>query len=370
MKVPFFDLRTEQSALKRDLMAAVENVLDHGRLFLGPEVEELESEISRYLGCKYAVGVDSGSSALFLALKASGIGPGDEVITTPLTWVISANAIAACGADPVFADVLDDFTIDPVSVESMISTKTKAVVPMHYAGQMCDMQKLTSIAKSNDLLIIEDAAQAFGASLCGKNAGTFSTTASGFSLNPMKAFGGYGEAGVVVTDDELIYRKIKKLRHAGTTSDPKKIITNYCEDISLNHKMDTINAALLLVAMRHLPEKQKRKEQIASMLRDGLPSAIQSQRALSEHVHGRYVYPIRSSSRDALKSFLEEHQIETKIMHEPLVCDAPVFKMCRASSENAREVLNSSLVIPSHEKLSREQVQYIITTISRFIEKR
>jgi len=368
MKVPFFDLRTEQSQLKRDLIAAVENVLDHGRLFLGPEVEELESEISQYLGCKYAVGVDSGSSALFLALKASGIGPGDEVITTPLTWIISANAIAACGADPVFADVLDDFTIDPVSVESMISTKTKAVVPMHYAGQMCDMRKLTAVAKSNNLLIVEDAAQAFGAKLRGKNAGTFST-AAGFSLNPMKAFGGYGEAGVVVTDDELIYQKVKRLRHAGTTSDPKKRITNYCEDISLNHKMDTINAALLLVAMRYLPEKQKRKERIASILRDGLPGSIESQRTLPDHVHGRYVYPIRSSSRDALKSFLEEHQIETKIMHEPLVCDAPVFKMCRASSENAREVLNSSLVVPSHEKLSSEQVQYIIDVVSAFIEQ-
>ncbi len=359
MKVPFFDLRTLDPKLRSELIQSVEVVLDHGRLFLGPEVEALESKVSEYIGCKYAVGVDSGSSALFLALKASGIGHGDEVITTPFTWIISANAIAACGATPVFADVLDDFTIDPQSVESMLSVKTKAIVPMHYAGKMCDMKTLTDLAKSHNLLIIEDSAQAFGASIDGKKSGTFSI-AAGFSMNPMKAFGGYGEAGMVVTNEESIYRRLKKLRHAGTASDPKKLITNYCEEVSLNHKMDTINAALLLVALKYLPEKHKRKEEVAASLHKGLASPISPQKVSAGYVHARYVYPILVQNRDAFKSYLEVNGIETKIMHDPLVCDAPVFKNCRASVVRSTSLLASSLVLPSHEKLSDSQIQYII----------
>ncbi|SVD23778.1 uncharacterized protein METZ01_LOCUS376632, partial [marine metagenome] len=142
MHVPMFDLRVLDQSLKNDLVEAFERVLSHGILFMGPEVEELESKIAEYIGVKYAVGVSSGSSALYLALKACDIGPSDEVITTPLTWIITANAIAACGANPVFADVRDDFNIDPDSIRERITPKTKAIVPMHYAGCMCDMEEI------------------------------------------------------------------------------------------------------------------------------------------------------------------------------------------------------------------------------------
>jgi len=365
MHVPIFDLRVVDEELKSDLLESVSKVLHHGRLFLGPEVEEFEEAVCKYIGSKHAVGVDSGSSALYLALRSSGIGPGDEVITTPLTWVISANAIQACGAEPVFADVQDDFNIDPASVEKMIGPRTRAIVPVHYAGQMCNMPAIESIARKNDLLIIEDAAQAFGATLGGRKAGCFSS-AGAFSMNPMKSLGGYGEAGIVVTDDDEIYQRLKKLRHAGTTSDPKKVITNYCEEISLNHKMDTVNAAMLLVALRHLPTRQKIREEIALRLRSGLPATVQSQPVISDHTHARYVYPIRVPLRDKLRNFLEKNGIETKVMHEPLVSDAPAHQRCRSKSPNARKILDSSLVIPSHEKLSNGQVEYIIRSIQQF----
>ncbi len=366
MKIPFFDLRTLDQDFKQELINSVSKVLDHGKLFLGPEVEELEARICDYVGCKYAIGVGSGSSALYLALKACGIGVGDEVITTPLTWVISANAIAACGATPVFADVLDDFTIDANSVESLITRKTKAIVPMHYAGKMCDMPALMRVAATNNLLIIEDAAQAFGASLSGKKAGMFSTAAA-FSMNPMKAFGGYGEAGMVVTNEESIYHRVRKLRHAGTTSDPKKIITNYCEEVSLNHKMDTINAAMLLVGLNRFPARHLRKEAIANALSAGLGGLVDVQRNVPDHVHARYVYPIRTALRNQLKDHLEQAGVETKIMHEPLVCDAPVYKHCVAQSNRARVVLSSSLIIPSHDKLSAGEIDYIVGTIKEFM---
>ncbi len=365
MWVPIFDLRVINTDLKQEILEAVSRVLDHGQLILGPEVEEFEEQVARFIGTKYALGVSSGSSALYLALKACGVREGDEVVTTALTWVISSNAIRACGANPVFADVGDDFNIDPESVEKLITSRTKAIVPVHYAGHMCDMDKLESVAKANNLMIVEDAAQAFGASLNGKKAGSFSR-AAGFSMNPMKNFGGYGEAGVVVTDDESVFSRLKRLRHAGTASDPKKIITNYCQELSLNHKMDTINAATLLVGLRHLHGRQEKRKLVATRYNERLTQSIERQETVPGEIHGRYVYPIRSVHRNPLKLHLESEGVETKIMHEPLVCDAPIYQDCTSTVNNARRVLSESLIIPSHEKLSTEQVTHVIELINAF----
>lgn len=367
MHVPMFDLRVSDLQTKDRLLEALSRVLEHGRLFLGPEVEEFEDRVAKTLGIKYAVGVSSGSSALFLALKAAGIREGDEVITTPLTWIISSNAIRACGAKPVFVDVRDDFNIDPAKIADKVTARTRAILPVHYAGHMCDMEVICDLAERYNLFIVEDAAQAFGASLKYKKAGSYSV-AAGISMNPMKAFGGYGEAGAVVTEDEAIFRRLKLLRHAGTTSDPKKIITNDCREVSLNHKMDTINAALLLVALDNLPEKMLVREKIAQSYNEKLPWQIGRQVAASEEIHGRYVYPIRLKQRNELQLFLENNQVETKIMHDPLVCDAPIYKDYIGNVENARKVLKESLVIPSHEKLTSGQVCHIIELIGQFVE--
>ena len=368
MHVPMFDLRVTDQELKNELMMAFATVLGHGKLFMGPEVEEFEEMIQRDVGTRYAVGVSSGSSALYMALKVCGIGPGDEVITTPLTWIITVNAIAACGAKPIFADVREDFNIDPKSIEQRITPRCKAVVPMHYAGHMCDMETICAIANRNNLMVVEDAAQAFGGMLNGKKAGSFSL-AAGLSMNPMKVLGGYGEAGAVVTDSEDIYQRLKRLRHAGTTSDPKKKITNECLEVSLNHKMDTINAALLIVALRHLPERKRMRDAIAKRYDDELPCQIERQGYLPGEVHGRYVYPVISKKRDKLFQFLSKNQIETKVFNEPLACDAPVYEQYNNNHVPvARKMLASSLIIPSHEKLSIEQIDYTINKIKSFIE--
>jgi dTDP-4-amino-4,6-dideoxygalactose transaminase len=369
MQVPMFDLRVTDLLLKEELLEAVAGVLDHGKLFLGPEVEEFEEKIARYVGTKYALGVGSGSSALYMSLKACGIDSGDEVITTPLTWIISSNAIRACGAIPVFADVRDDFNIDPKSIEQAITSRTRAILPVHYAGHMCDMAEICSIATANNLIVVEDAAQAFGASLQGKKAGSFSL-AAGLSMNPMKVLGGYGEAGVVVTNDEIIYKRLRQLRHAGTTSDPKKLITNDCREISLNHKMDTINAALLLIALKYLSQRLETRAALAKRYHKEMPPSIKHQESAFGERHARYVYPIRTCLRDEVKSYLESYGVETKIMHEPLVCDAPAYKQYRCDVPNARRVLKSSLVIPSHEKISSDQATYVIDLFREFEGKR
>ena len=368
MHVPIFNLKVSDQNLKDELIEAVSKTLDNGRLFMGPAVEEFEEKVASEIGTKYAVGVGSGSSALYMALKASGIGPGDEVITTPLTWIITINAIVSCGATPVFADVREDFNIDPVSIEERLTPKTKAIVPMHYAGHMCDMEAICSIANKNGLIIVEDAAQAFGASLNGKKTGSFSLVA-GLSMNPMKVLGGYGEAGVVVTSDEKIYQRLKRLRHAGTISDPKKYTTNECIEVSLNHKMDTINAALLLVAFKHLPEKRKKREVIARRLDRELSSNILRQGYLKNEVHGRYVYAIKTKERDQLKKFLEYNQIENKIFNHPLACDAPVHKQYNNYSvPKARKMLEMNLIIPSHENLRDDQIDFLISKLNSFYQ--
>jgi dTDP-4-amino-4,6-dideoxygalactose transaminase len=366
MRVPIFDLSVTDRDLRSRLLEAVGKVLDHGRVFLGPEVEEFEERVARDVGTKFAVGVGSGSSALYMSLLASGIGPGDEVITTPLSWIISSNAIRACGAIPVFADIGRDFNIDPESIEQNISTRTRAILAVHYAGHLCDMRAISNIADKAGLIIIEDAAQAYGAEIHGRKAGSFAR-AGALSMNPMKVLGGFGEAGAVVTDDEHVYQKLKILRHAGTTSDPARKITNDCHHIALNHKIDTINAAMLLVILDQLPERMRKRELIACRYNHYLPKQVVVQKLRRGETAARYVYPIQVPHRDALRKYLEAQGIETKIMHEPLICDAPAYQdLPRPSIPVARGILASSLVIPANEKLEESAVDYVIEKVLRF----
>ena len=256
MKVRMFDLRVDNLELRKDLNVAFNKMLDHGVYFFGPELYEFEEKMAKYLGKKYSIGVASGSSALYLSLKAIGVKKGDEVITTPFSWIITTNAISECGATPVFVDIDDDYNINADLIENKITPRTKAIVPMHWGGHLCDMKKINKIAKKNKLFVVEDAAQSFGGEFMGIKSGAFSDLGA-FSMNPMKPLSGYGEGGLVVTDNIDFYEKIKILRYAGTTSDPKKLVTNNCVEVSLNHKMDTINASMLLVSFKYFEKKKK-----------------------------------------------------------------------------------------------------------------
>ena len=259
MKVPYLDLRIENKINQKNLINCVKKIFSHGKFIEGPEVEKFESTMSIYLKKKYAVGLSSGSSALYLSLKSLGIGRGDEVITTPFTWIITVNAILETGAKPVFADIKDDFNIDPKSIEKNITKYTKAIVPMHVGGHMCEMQKISEIAKQNKIFVVEDAAQAICSSLKGKKAGYYSDIAA-FSMNPMKMLNAFGETGLISTNKGNLYKKILMLRHAGTIKDPKKIEINNCYISSLNHKIDTIQASFLLSNFKNLESKRKKRD--------------------------------------------------------------------------------------------------------------
>jgi dTDP-4-amino-4,6-dideoxygalactose transaminase len=366
MNVPFFDLKVTDRDLKNELLKSVEGVLTHGRILLGPEVTEFEKKVAKEAGVKYAVGLSSGSSALYLALKCLNVGPGDEVITSPLTWIITGNAILECGATPVFVDINDDFNINPDAVENAITNKTKAIIPVHFTGLMCEMDRICEIAKRYKIYVIEDAAQAYGAKFKSKKSGSFSSIGI-FSMNSMKVLGGFGEAGAAVTNSLEHYEKLKILRYTGTKSDPNKIITNEAIYPSLNHKIDTIHAAMLLVMMNHLPERMRRRQEIANRYNTALKNIVTCPNFIKGDTHALYTYVIQAENRDELMKYLNENGIETKIYHKPLVSDAPIFKQyVKKDTPNARRVLSRFLSIPGHEKLSNSHIDYVIEKISFF----
>ena len=358
-KVPFLDLRVPLDK-RQTILAAIDKVLQHGRFILGPEVTEFEAAIAQQCQRKFAVGVGSGTDALFLGLKALGIQPGDEVITTSLSWIATTNAIAMTGATVVFADIGDDLNIDPLSVERLITSKTRAIVPVHYTGKVANMNSLMQLAKKHRLKIVEDAAQAFGATYHGRPSGSFGDVAC-FSMNPMKIFAACGEAGVVLTDDEETYQRLIPLRYNGTINKEK------CISTSMNCRLDTIQAAVLLERLKDVDENVAKRREIASLYGKKLSSYVRTPVELSHERDVYYTYQIQTPKRDELKQFLEERGIEVKIQHPFLMCEQPIYdRYLHAPVPNAKRLVREILCLPMHEKLSVEEQEYVIEMIANF----
>lgn len=359
-RVPFLDLRIVDDASREDLLAAVDAVFRHGRIILGPEVEKLEKQVAASCGRKYAVGVNSGTDALFLGLKSLSIGPGDEVITTSLSWIATANAIALTGAIPVFADIRDDLNIDPASVQKLITPRTRAIVPVHYTGKICQMSALMQIAEKHGLIIIEDAAQAFGARYHRRKAGSFGIIAC-FSMNPMKVFAACGEAGMVVTDQEDLYHRLVSLRYNGTVN------REMCVEVSLNGRLDTLQAAILLKRLPHVERIIQKRREIASWYNKQLAEFVEIPKEAEGEWDVYYTYTIQADHRDELKAFLEAKGIETKIQHPYLMPEQPAYPgTTREQFQNAQRLVKRVLCIPTHEKLTRTDVDYVSASIREF----
>ncbi len=364
-----FDLRVKDNKLKKDLKKAFEKTLNHGMFFFGPELYEFEKKMSQYLKMKYTVGVASGSSALYLALKSLGIKKGDEVITTPFSWIITSNAIAECGAKPVFVDIGEDYNINENLIEDKINKRTKAIVPMHWGGHLCNMERIRAIAKEYNLYVVEDAAQAFGGEYKKLKSGNYSDVAA-FSMNPMKCLNGYGEGGLIATNNKKIYEKVKILRYAGTTSDPKKLITNNCVEISLNHKMDTINAAMLLVSFKYFKKKIQKLKKVRRYYDKNLDQGIAKQLIRKFETPGMYSYPIKLKQRNKIKKYLNTIGIETKIWNDPLISDSPAYKSSKIIKlPIANKILKETLNIPFHEKLSSKELKYVVDNLNLSFRK-
>lgn len=368
-KIKFFDLKIVNQKYKKKLLKSFKKFLEKGNFFLGPEVRAIEKKIAKENQSSYCIFLSSGSSALYLALKAAGIKDGDEVITTPLSWIMTSNAIKACGAKPVFVDVGFDFNIDANLIEEKITKKTKAIVPVHYAGLMCDMSLIQKVSKRYNLKIIEDSAQAFGAKFNGMKSGNFSDIGA-FSTNPMKPFSGFGESGFIVTKSKRYYKKILRLRHAGVLLDKNKKNTNLCYEISLNHKIDNLNASLLIESLKEFPKKIKKIQKLSNFYTKHLTSKVKIQETPINKHHARYVFPIIANKRDELRIYLQKKGIETKIFNIPLIPRAPAYKKDYKGLKFrvAEELAKKNLVLPCHEKLSFKNIKYITKCINQFYE--
>ena len=360
MKVAYRDLRIKDPALKAELLAAVDRVLSHGRILLGPEHAEFEAAVAKQCGRKHAIGVNSGSDALFLALRALDVGPGDEVITTALSWIATANAITLTGAKPVFVDIGDDLNIDAARIEAAITPRTRAIAPVHFTGQLCDIETILAIAQRRGLHVVEDAAQAYGAKRNGRIAGSFGTL-SAFSMNPMKVLNAFGEAGCIVTDDDALRDKLVALRYNGT------INRHDCKWPGLNGRLDTMQAAMLLVMLKHVPAKIEAKRRIARLYDERLGNVVRCPRENSGNYHTYYAYTVQCDRRDGLMQFLGERGVETQIQHPIAMPDHTAYKNGASFDvPNARRLVNEILALPNQEDLTPAELDHVCNSVSEF----
>ncbi len=366
MKVPFLDLKTQYESIREEINEALEGVFEKTAFAGGPFVEKFEEEFAAYCGTKYAIGVGSGTEALWLALLAIGVGPGDEVITVPNTFIATAEAISFCGAKPVFVDVLEDtYNIDPQQIEAMITERTKAIIPVHLFGQMADMDLVMEIAKKYGLFVIEDAAQSHGAVYKGRKAGSIGDVGC-FSFYPGKNLGAYGEAGAVVTDNPEIDRKIRMLRDHGQSRKYKH------DFIGWNGRMDGIQAAVLSVKLKYLDEYNKSRRVVADLYNDLLGDAegIVTPVEADYGTHVYHLYVIRVKKRDQLIEALREKGIYCGI-HYPVpihLQDAYGFLGYEKGSFPVAESSAEEFVsLPIYPEISVKQIEYTADAVKRLL---
>jgi len=363
VKVRFLDLSIEDKNRREEILGAIEEVLKHGMLVLGPEVEKLEKKVADYCGVKYAVGVNSGTDALFIALKSLGIGEGYEVITTCFSFVGTANSIALTGARPVFADIRNDMNIDPDGIEELITHRTRALVPVHFTGKICNMEAIDAIAKKHGLTVVEDAAQSFGASVKNRRAGAFGKIAA-FSMNPMKVYAACGEAGMVVTDSRDLYEKALSLRYNGLKNGAEAVYR------SLNGRLDTLQAAVLLKRLNYFEEDIECRRTAAVIYNEGLKDFVQIpvEQPGSRDIY--YTYQIKTSKRAELMEYLKESGIETKIRQPLLIPEHEAYKEKDISEKYpvGKKIAHTSLCLPISEKITKEEIEYVIEKIRFFFQ--
>jgi len=365
-KVPFVGYKIQYQNLKEEIDEAVKSVLNRGDLILRKDVEEFEKNLSSFLGVKYAVGVNSGTDALIFALKAAGIGPGDEVITVSHTFVASIASIIHVGATPVLIDVREDFNMDVNKIEEAVTPRTRAILPVHLNGRVCQMDKIMEIAKSHNLIVIEDAAQALGAKFNGEMAGSFGS-AGCFSFYPAKLLGAAGDAGVVVTNNEEIAEKIRLFRNHGQK--PPEIIC-----YGWTSRLDNLQAAILNVKLKYLPEWIKRRREIAEIYNKGLADISQVKLPPTPDSDERYFdiyqnYVLKVQKRDELFAFLKEKGVETLIKDPIAVHRHPNLELSHFHLPYTEQLAKEVISLPLYPELTNEQIQYVIDCVKEFYAK-
>lgn len=314
-QIPILDLKPQVEALYPELMAAIERVLKSTAFIMGPEVGAFEKAVAEHLGVRHALGCNSGTDALFIALRALNIGPGDEVITSPFTFFATAEAISHVGATPVFVDVDEaSMNLDPALIETAITPRTKAIIPVHLFGRPCDMDAIMAIAQKHGLKVVEDCAQSFGATWKGKQTGTIGEIGC-YSFFPSKNLGAYGDGGLMVTNDDELAATMKMLRVHGSR---KKYFN---ETVGYNSRLDTLQAAILQVKLPHIAEWNEGRRRVAAYYRELLSGndRIITPEVVEGHVFHQYTLRVKGMDRDALQAKLAEQGVGTMVYY-PVPC--------------------------------------------------
>ncbi len=358
IKVPFLDLQAQYETIRDEIALAIQQVLDSSAFVSGPFVERFEKEFADFCRCTYAAGTSNGTSALWMTLLSLGIGPGDEVITVPNTFIATAEAISFCGAKPVFIDVEEyTCTMNPTLLEKAITPKTKAVIPVHLFGQPANMDPIMEIAQSHNLFVIEDACQAHGAEYKGKSVGTIGD-AGCFSFYPGKNLGAYGEAGAVITNNLELAEKIRTLRDHGQSR-------KYCHVmIGWNGRMDGIQGAVLSVKLKYLARWNDARRNNAALYGDLLEDLdeiiLPRQMNYARHVY--HIYAVRVKNRDVLSHVLADKGIVCGI-HYPLPIHLQEayrhFGLKRGTCPVAENCAEELLSLPMFPELTRDQIEYV-----------
>ncbi len=362
--IPYVDLGGQHAPLKADLLAAATRVFDHGQFILGPEVDEFERAFARISGVKHALGVANGTDALVLALRACGIGAGDEVITAPNSFVASAAAIRLAGATPVFADVDETYNLDPDAIERALTPRTKGILPVHLTGRPARMDAIMAVAKEHGLIVVEDAAQAVGAKFDRQAVGTFGN-AGCFSLHPLKTLNACGDGGVITTNDDTLYEHLRLMRNLGLKT------RDDCVEFAGNSRLDTLHAAFLLVKLPKLQSWTEKRRANAQAYRDrlaGIPGVrvpVDAEREYSVY----HTFVIRAKRRDELQKFLADRHIGTSI-HYPvpihLSTAAKELGYQRGDFPNAEIQAGEILSLPVYESITEPQIGRVSDAIREF----
>ena len=396
MKISLIDLQRQYETIKEETNMRVLEVLAGSQYIMGENVKEFENEFSEYLGIKHSVSCGNGTDALVIALKALGIGEGDEVITTPYTFFATAESISFVGAIPVFVDVeLDTFNIDPTKIEEKITSKTKAIMPVHIFGQPCDMDAINNIAKKHNLYVIEDAAQAIGSEYKGQKIGTLSDIAT-FSFFPTKNLGCAGDGGMIVTNDDNLATICKALRAHGSGENGQKafnILNDIDEEveedtstdntvynplkyynylIGHNSRLDEIQAAILRVKLREIDNWNDKRREHASFYNENLKNTdFVTPYEDKDLKHVYHLYIIQSEKRAELVSYLKDKGIATGVYYPvPLHLQKAYTNLGYKEGDmpNSEYLSHRTLAIPMYAELTEDEKQYVVDSIKKFGE--
>jgi dTDP-4-amino-4,6-dideoxygalactose transaminase len=365
--VPYLDLIAQMRGIRKDIDAAIARTLEQCSFCLGPDVAQFEKDFARFCGAEHCIGFNSGTSALHIAMRLLNIGPGDEVITTPMTFVATSWAISYVGAKPVFVDIDDaTFNLDPARIEKAISPRTKAVMPVHLYGHPADLDALLTICRRHNLPLVEDACQAHGAKYRGKVVGNFGVM-SGFSFYPGKNLGAYGEGGALVTNNAEFARRARALREHGSTQ------RYYHDEVGYNYRLEGIQGAVLGVKLKYLETWTRERRRVAHRYHEllaGTPLQLPREAGYAESAW--HLYVVRHPRRDDLKKHLEANQVGCAL-HYPLPLH---LQKCYADLGYkagdfpvAEKAANQCLSLPIFPEMTDAQIQRVASVIQDFFRK-